>query len=62
MINGRVLTATFLLNRRWPLQQLEDGTAARVLMQSLNALTPLEARAVLNYEKCGSFLAEDQKS
>lgn len=61
MINGKILTAAFLLNRKWPLSQLQDGTASRTLLRALNLLTPAEARVVLSYEDHGTFLLEDQR-
>lgn len=57
MINGKVLTCIFLLNRKWPLQQVQDGTAARVALKALETLSPEEYEELEKYEIQGSLLS-----
>lgn len=56
MISGRVLTAAFLINRTWPLQQIESGRAAGIIQTSLMALSAEESAALKAFESESSFL------
>ena len=56
MISGKVLTAAFLLNRTWPIQQVTSGKAASIIEKSLMALSPEESAALRAFESESSFL------
>ena len=57
MISGKVLTAAFLINRTWPIQQVDSGQAGEVIAKALCGLSAEETAELKTYVSAGSFLA-----
>lgn len=56
MIPSNVLTATFLLNRSWPIQMIRSGKVDEIILTAIKGLNAEEMKMFKKYEAEGSFL------
>lgn len=56
MIPSNVLTATFLLNRTWPIQMIRSGKVEEIILRAIKSLNAEEMKLFKKYEAEGSFL------
>lgn len=56
MISPKVLTAAFLINRDWPIQQIKNGDAARIVEAAIMRLSVEEYEDLRTFESSGSFV------
>jgi len=50
-MNGRVMSALWLISRHWPLSQVHDGTASRIVLEAVKNLSAVEFRDLLTIYK-----------
>lgn len=56
MITPKTMTALFLLNRTWALQQIKSGVAAKLVSRALQGLNKDELEVVREHEEHGSLI------
>ena len=56
MISGKVLKASFLLNRHWTIEQIKSGLVASTVAEAMSCLSKDEMDTLKDMEAKGTFL------